>query len=650
MNINNKYTVVGKEVKMYLLPKPKSIKIKDGELYITSYHRIVLGHALLGVYNGWAFPKILKSEFEKWTGIKIDIIPGKAQKGDIFLKLSDILQEQEYRLNISEQGVEIIGRDRIAVGYGICTLCQIIRQRGNILPYLQIEDKPDILVRGYYMDQARGRSLKLEAFKKQIDTLIRYKMNHYEIYIEQSFLFQGMSEMWREDSVITAEEIMELDTYCKKRDVDLVPSIASFGHLYELLHTKTFEEICELENSSGQKFTFWDKMQHHTVDVTNEKSFQIICQMLEEFLPCFSSNYVNICADETFDLGMGKSKKEAEKIGKDRLYVEFLKKLCNFVISKGKIPMFWGDIISREPDLIYELPKETICLTWGYAADQREEECRNIAQTGANQYLCPGVCGWNRILNLYEQAYLNNKVMAEYGLKYGAKGFLNTDWGDFGHINDPSFSIPSMIYGASLSWNVKDSDNREKMNQMISKLEYCDISESFMDILEKISKQQYFHWWHAVLISEGILEEKNKEETEARKHCRYEIKRQMDELIAQRNLLEEASKVLDGCRKELYQINLYMDSDVKSIMNKVYHAIDGIDILNRIGISLVLDMEIKTGDKNQEDNIALAKELEEWYMKYKDIYRESSKESLLNRVSNVIFQYADWLRDGEIKF
>ena len=84
-------------------------------------------------------------------------------------------------------------------------------------------------------------------------------------------------------------------------------------------------------------------------------------------MPLFTSKYFNICADETFDLGKGKSAGLAETKGTQRMYLDFVKELCGYVVSKGKIPMFWGDIICAQPELIKELPEETVCLTWGYA-------------------------------------------------------------------------------------------------------------------------------------------------------------------------------------------------------------------------------------------------------------------------------------------
>ena len=52
-----------------------------------------------------------------------------------------------------------------------------------------------------------------------------YKMNQLQLYIEHTFLFRDFSEIWRDDTPLTAEEIMELDQYCLERGIELVPSL-----------------------------------------------------------------------------------------------------------------------------------------------------------------------------------------------------------------------------------------------------------------------------------------------------------------------------------------------------------------------------------------------------------------------------------------
>ena len=83
----------------------------------------------------------------------------------------------------------------------------------------------------------------------------------------------------------------------------------------------------------------------------------------------------------------------------------------------------------RFPESCRELPKETICLNWGYLPDQRENEIRDIAASGITQYACPGCCGWNQWMPLLDYAYRNNRVMCRHARKYGAIGLLNNRLG-----------------------------------------------------------------------------------------------------------------------------------------------------------------------------------------------------------------------------
>ena len=57
--------------------------------------------------------------------------------------------------------------------------------------------------------------------------------------------------------------------------------------------------------------------------------------------------------------------KKQEKLGKDRVYIDYIKKLAQFLLDNGRLPMFWGDIILGFPEMIKEPPKEIICLKLG---------------------------------------------------------------------------------------------------------------------------------------------------------------------------------------------------------------------------------------------------------------------------------------------
>ena len=84
--------------------------------------------------------------------------------------------------------------------------------------------------------------------------------------------------------------------------------------------------------------------------------------------------------------------------------------------------------------------------------------------------------------------------MVSYGVKYGADGILNTDWGDYGHINSLSNSVPSIIYGASLSWNPNIEKDFDYEYKAISLLEYGDESLKLVNALKELSECQTVGW------------------------------------------------------------------------------------------------------------------------------------------------------------
>lgn len=160
--------------------------------------------------------------------------------------------------------------------------------------------------------------------------MCRYKLNQLQLYVEHTYLFRDFSEMWRDQTPLTAEEIRELDSYCRERHIELVPSLASFGHLCTLLSTKTYGDLCEMEDSWKEPFSFWNRMRYHTINVSDERSLPLIKKMIAEYMQLFSSNKFNICADETFCLGKYKSKNLPKSVASIGFILTMSKSLHNF--------------------------------------------------------------------------------------------------------------------------------------------------------------------------------------------------------------------------------------------------------------------------------------------------------------------------------
>jgi hexosaminidase len=126
----------------------------------------------------------------------------------------------------------------------------------------------------------------------------------------------------------------------------------------------------------------------------------LLDDLYSEVCPLLPFPMFNVCCDETYGLGTGPSKQRAEQIGIGGVYVEHLRRVHRLLQEKhGKRMMMWGDIILEHPEHLEKIPKDTVMLTWGYAArDCFEHQIVPFAESGYDFFVCPGVSNWSRIL------------------------------------------------------------------------------------------------------------------------------------------------------------------------------------------------------------------------------------------------------------
>ena len=604
---------------MDLLPKPKERSFQDGA-YTPGIHAMIL--LAPGTAPGaLLYARMLQQTFADQAGLTPDIGRGAARPGDIALAVDAALPAGQYRLAIAPDAVTLTAGDDEALCNGVQTLRQIIDLNGAVLPAQTITDWPDMATRGYYFDCSRGRVPKLDYLKQVADRLCRYKVNQWQLYIEHTYLFRDLSEAWRDDTPLTAQEILELDDYCAARHIELVPSLSTFGHMYKILSTKTCCDLCELEDSEKIPFSYSYAGWHHTLNASDPDSLAFVKKLIDEYRPLFRTNKFNICDDETFDLGKGRSKEQADREGAQALYVRHVKALCEYIVAQGGIPQFWGDIMWRFPESCRELPKETICLNWGYLPEQRENEIRDIAASGITQYACPGCCGWNRWMPLQLYAYKNNRIMGRHARKYHAVGILNTDWGDYGHINDPRLTVPGMLYGAAFAWNA-DEVPFDEINEAVSRLEYGDASGTLAGAMAEMSDHEVFDWWNAV----------NWIESSAERRAKLLAKLDMTQVPAANAAVEAArGKVLAAARS--------LPAGRKDIVQLVCVVADSILLWNDVGAYLA-----GAHTAGDEAGTALACRLEHWFYRYRIEWDKTSRVSATPNLIRLMNAWADCLR------
>lgn len=416
---------------IHLIPDVKSMQLTDGFLEKKAVF-----------CPNPALDKRIRSAIEK--------LPCDAEgtRLDIHIRSHD---GEAYTLDIYADKIEITAQGPAGAFYAIQTLRQLFQHEK--IPCLHIQDSPDFSYRGFYHDVARGKVPTVETLKWLIDQMAYYKLNSLQLYVEHSFAFAEYADSVQKTGCLTAEEIRELDDYCADHFIEFVPSLACFGHLYELLQKPQYRHLQELE-SYEQETVFWhERCRHHTIDPLNPESFLLIKHMIDQFMPLFRSNKFNICCDETFDLKNGKHR----HMDTGELYTNFVKQLIAYLNSCGKQVMMWGDVLLEHPERMDDLPKDLLLLNWDYDNDpvRSEKHIRQFAENKCTQIVCPGIWNWNQLSEKLSAFIPNITTVSKLAKQYGAMGILNTSWGDFGTPCSLDLSMFGITFGAAKSWTVE---------------------------------------------------------------------------------------------------------------------------------------------------------------------------------------------------
>lgn len=437
---------------MVLLPEPKQIHRSDG--FFACPEKATIG---VSDYRLHETARRVARLFSEAT-IAVSI-PGMADT--VTLAIDAGLRPDEYALLITRKAVTLLGQSEAAVFYGLQTLAQIAEQfPPDRLPCLAIHDWPDFRDRGLYYDVCRGRVPTLERLQALATTLAQYKINQFQLYIEHTFAFRGHPDIGAGASPLTAEDILALDAHCRRLHIELVPSLASFGHLATVLRHPRYQHLAEdwgcgrLTAPEAQDVASWGRRPGWSLAPANPEIYSFLNSLFAEFLPLFSSSRFNVCCDETMDLGLGQSEALCRQRGKGVVYLEHIRSLSELARRHGKRIMFWGDIIRHHPELIPQIPREAVVLDWGYGANHPFDRIKDFKAAGLEFYACPGTSSWVSLFPRLPEARANISGFARAGVEHGARGLLNTDWGDGGHYNFMEYSYPGYLFGAEQAWNV----------------------------------------------------------------------------------------------------------------------------------------------------------------------------------------------------
>lgn len=303
-----------------LLPQPQSVEVRAGKGFM---------------YGELTFVSVARGTPVPVLGTLTDALPrsGRAGKG-LFLQLSgqNVPDSPEgYVLEVNGKGVTVTARTEAGLFYGCQTLEQLLedsRDFGREIPQMKITDYPAIAYRAVHLDTKHHLD-RMEYYYRMVDRLARYKVNAIIWELEDKLRFTRRPEV-AAPNAISKQEMQALCRYAKERNVEISPLVQGLGHAGFIL-----KHHWELRENPASDWEFCPSDPR-----TYEVQFDLYLDALEA-MPY--GKYLHVGGDEITAIGIDERCKATGKTAFE-LQMIWLKKVCQFAVDHGRVPIFWDDM------------------------------------------------------------------------------------------------------------------------------------------------------------------------------------------------------------------------------------------------------------------------------------------------------------------
>jgi hypothetical protein len=362
------------------------------------------------------------------------------------LAFDPAMEAEGYILVIERRQAAIVAASGSGIFYGVQTLKQLLPLPGATreLPTGTVRDWPAMRYRGVQDDLSRGPVPTLEFQKHQVRVFAAFKANIYSPYFEHTLLYPNEPLAAPPGGALTPDEARELVNYARQYHVTILPEQEAFGHLHHVLKYELYQDIAETPHG-------------YVLAPGQPNTLPLIKDWFTQIAAEFPSPFIHIGADETWDLGAGRTREQVAAQGYGPVYVAFLKQIHDELEPLHKRLLFWGDIGGADPAAVAGLPKDMIAVPWNYGSTSGfDSMIEPFAKAGIETWVAPGDANWSEVFPVAKTALWNIQGFIRDGQRLGSTGAVNTVWNDDGEglFNMDWYGV---LFGPVAAWQPGES-------------------------------------------------------------------------------------------------------------------------------------------------------------------------------------------------
>lgn len=491
-----------------LLPEPQSIEIIESDSYISLDS--ILGFSLVGKARIPFGQKYFPNR----------VFPTHA-RNVISLQLDKKISHREgYQIVAQDGKICIKAQTQSGLLYGVQTLIQLVQNAKELqlsLPAFKITDKPDADYRSIHIDLKHHLD-KMDYMYQVIDRMAYYKLNAAIIEFEDKLGYESYPVI-ASSNAPSIEDWTKWSTYAHKLNIEISPLIQGIGHADYILKHEQFKALREDSSSD------W------ICCPSNEEYYKVQFGLYDDAIKATPyGKYVHIGGDEVGDLGLCPVCKPQNKTTLEH-QLKWLNRVSNYVLSKGRIPVFWDDMVFKEVGLynvildeeknpeqmdsiwkanlfkldkhIDHFPKDVIYMRWQYG--NANQKGNKMALKWYNDHKLP-VMGATAAQTTYAMMALGNgnvQNIKSFQLAHQSTpimGVLCTAWDDASALSDTYWK--GFIAHAQYSWNITILMEEEDFSERYRIREFGNPIANLPDFRKTL--ESTFPLWETGLVDEGV--------------------------------------------------------------------------------------------------------------------------------------------------
>lgn len=442
-------------MELYLIPQPQRCARLTGTAQIDREAPVILSQPA-------GDARLLRAAQTIFANVQCVQGPYALYSAGSFAAACPVRQPEGYLLTLRGAVVQLSANDAAGLFYGIQTLRQYLAMPAH--PAVEITDWPELALRSDYLDM-RGIYPKFENLLRYIEEMAAYKLNTLVIEYEDK-LPRARKDLCHPTDALTPEQHRRLLEVARENFIDIIPLQQSFGHLEYVLKLPEYQHLREIPEAPGEMCPL------------REGAYELAASLLEETARLHpDSRYLHLGCDEVWSLGQSDECKASGK-SRGRIAIEYINRLAEKVVSLGKIPIVWHDMMADvwrggemgeagNYDDLALLNKNLVVAIWLYSPDRVNLVAPKLMEAlhahGIRTIPCSAVrasdrCGMQNYPCI-EQRLRNIDTWCELIANSRCDGMINTNWWSTFSFGNPyglfETSRYTAFYAADRCWNLR---------------------------------------------------------------------------------------------------------------------------------------------------------------------------------------------------